>query len=149
MTWPRRTARTAPTRSTARRTRTLFGQGAADTVSGDDADLDDSDPGDTAADDYVEGNGGADDIHGNLGEDDITGGGSAANGVLDANRDGTLDPGRSGETLRDADDDIVGDSGDGTVGAGDVVVGDNARIQRPLAGGDWRPTPSGTPSSAT
>ena len=116
----------------------LFGQGSADTISGDDADLDAADPGDTAADDYIEGNGGADTIHGNLGEDDITGGGSAANGVLDANRDGTLDPGRSGETLRDADDEIVGDSGDEAVGAGDVVAGDNARIQRPLAGGDWR-----------
>ena len=115
----------------------LFGQGAADTISGDDADLNGADPGDTAADDYIEGNGGADAVHGNLGEDDITGGGSAANGVLDANRDGTLDPGRSGETLRDADDEIVGDSGDEAVGAGDVVAGDNARIQRPLAGGDW------------
>ena len=43
-------------------------------------------------------------IHGNLGEDDIAGGGSAANGILDANRDGTLDPTRSGETLRDGND---------------------------------------------
>ena len=116
----------------------LFGQGANDTIKGDDADLDAADPGDAGADDYVEGNGGGDLIHGNLGEDDITGGGSATNGVLDANRDGTLDPARSGETLRDANDLIAGDSGDGTVGDGDVVAGDNARIQRPLAAGEWR-----------
>ena len=73
-------------------------------------------------------------IHGNFGEDDITGGGSATTGVLDANRDGTLDPARSGETLRDGNDLIAGDNGDGTAGDGDVVAGDNARIQRPLAG---------------
>ena len=116
----------------------LFGQGANDTIKGDDADLDNADPGDTGADDYIEGNGGADLIHGNFGEDDIAGGGSAANGVLDANRDGTLDPARSGETLRDANDLVAGDNGDGTAGDTDVVAGDNARIQRPLASGDWR-----------
>ena len=48
--------------------------------------------------------------------------------MLDANRDGTLDPGRRGETLRDAGDLISGDSGDGTIGVGDVIAGDNARI---------------------
>ncbi len=80
-------------------------------------------------------------IHGNLGEDDIAGGGSAANGILDANRDGTLDPTRSGETLRDGNDLIAGDSGLGTAGDGDVIAGDNARIQRPLAAGDWRVDP--------
>ena len=74
-----------------------------------------------------------------VGEDDITGGGSAANGVLDANRDGTFDATRSGETLSDAGDTINGDSGDGAVGLGDVVAGDNARIQRKLdVSGDWR-----------
>ncbi len=116
----------------------LFGQGGADTIKGDDADLDAADLGDAGADDYIEGNGGADLIHGNFGEDDITGGGSATDGVLDANRDGTLDPARSGETLRDGNDLIAGDNGDGAAGDGDVVAGDNARIQRPLAAGDWR-----------
>ena len=53
-------------------------------------------------------------------------------------RDGTLDPTRSGETLRDAGDLIVGDTGVGTIGDGDVITGDNARIQRPLACGVWR-----------
>ena len=120
---------------------TLFGQGGIDTIKGDDADLDAADPGDAGADDYIEGNGGADLIHGNFGEDDITGGGSATTGVLDANRDGTFDPARSGETLRDGNDLIAGDNGDGTAGDGDVIAGDNARIQRPLAGGDWRVDP--------
>jgi Ca2+-binding RTX toxin-like protein len=119
----------------------LFGQGGNDTMKGDDADLDGSDPGDAGGDDYIEGNGGADMIHGNLGEDDIAGGGSATSGILDANRDGTLDPTRSGETLRDGNDLIAGDSGLGTAGDGDVIAGDNARIQRPLAAGDWRVDP--------
>ena len=119
----------------------LFGQGGNDTIKGDDADLDGADVGDAGGDDYIEGNGGADMIHGNLGEDDIAGGGSAANGILDANRDGTLDPTRSGETLRDGNDLIAGDSGLGTAGDGDVIAGDNARIQRPLAAGDWRVDP--------
>ncbi|MDQ3176375.1 MAG: hypothetical protein M3Q72_02360 [Actinomycetota bacterium] len=121
----------------------LFGQGGNDAISGDDADLDGAEPADAGADDYIEGNGGADLINGNLGEDDITGGGSAshtgANGLLDANRDGTFDPTRSGETLRDGNDLIAGDNGDGTAGDGDVIAGDNARIQRLLDGsGDWR-----------
>jgi len=110
----------------------LFGEGADDTINGDT-------PADAnAGDDYIEGNGGADVIRGDGREDDIAGGGSAANGVLDANRDGTLDPTRSGETLRDAGDTINGDTGDVSLGLGDVVAGDNARIQRPLDGGDWR-----------
>ena len=121
----------------------VFGGGGTDAISGDDADLDAADPGDTAGDDYLEGNGGTDTILGNLGQDDITGGGSAShvgpNGLLDANRDGTLDPTRSGETLRDGNDLLTGDSGVGAVGQGDVIAGDNARIQRLLsASGDWR-----------
>jgi Ca2+-binding RTX toxin-like protein len=111
----------------------LFGGGGADTITGDDGD------------DYIEGNGAIDTIRGDLGQDDITGGGSAvqdgtANSALDANRDGTLDPGRLGETLRDDGDLIAGDSGDAVVGDSDVIAGDNARIQRPLAvgSGDWR-----------
>ena len=105
---------------------------ATTSISGDDAELlalpapADANPGD----DYIEGNGGADTMRGDLGEDDIAGGGSAANGVLDANRDGELDPDRSGETLRDAGDLIIGDSGDGAVGDSDVVGGDNVRIYR-------------------
>ncbi|HSL11509.1 MAG TPA: calcium-binding protein [Actinomycetota bacterium] len=118
----------------------LFGQGGGDTITGDDADLGaasaaDANPGD----DYVEGGGGSDTIRGDLGQDDVTGGGSAANGVLDANRDGRFDDDRSGETLRDAGDSIKGDSGAAAVGDGDVVAGDNARIQRLLnASGAWR-----------
>jgi len=123
----------------------IFGQGGNDAITGDDADLvaasaADANPGD----DYIEGNGGQDTIRGDLGQDDITGGGSAANGVLDANRDGRFDDTRSGETLRDAGDTIEGDSNDGAVGDGDVVAGDNARIQRKLETavgptlGDWR-----------
>ncbi len=118
----------------------LFGQGGGDDITGDDADLGaasaaDANPGD----DYIEGNGGSDTIRGDLGQDDITGGGSAANGVLDANRDGRFDDDRSGETLRDAGDAIEGDSGDAATGDGDVVAGDNARIQRLLDGsGAWR-----------
>ncbi|HEX6130494.1 MAG TPA: hypothetical protein VF044_02130, partial [Actinomycetota bacterium] len=59
--------------------------------------------------------------------------------VLDANRDGRFDDDRSGETLLDGRDTIDGDSADPAVGAGDVVAGDNARIQRLLSGaGAWR-----------
>ena len=118
----------------------LFGEGGDDTITGDDANLGAASAADASpGDDYIEGNGGADAIRGDGGEDDITGGGSATNGVLDADRDGTLDPTRTGETLRDAGDTINGDSGDGAVGLGDVVAGDNARIQRKLDGsGDWR-----------
>ncbi len=121
----------------------LFGQGGADTITGDDADLDGADVGDAGGDDYIEGSGGADTIRGDLGQDDITGGGSAshtgaANTLLDSNRDGRLDDLRSGETLLDAGDTILGDSGAADAGAGDVVAGDNARIQRLLAAGDWR-----------
>ena len=76
----RRRTRTATTINGEANEDLLFGQGANDTIRGDDADLDGADLGDAGADDYVEGNGGADLIHGNLGEDDITGGGSATNG---------------------------------------------------------------------
>lgn len=105
----------------------IFGLGGADTITGD------------GGDDYIEGNQGTDTIHGNLGEDDIAGGGSAANGILDANRDGRFDDTRSGETALGGDDLLVGDNGDGAVGGGDVIAGDNARIQRLLDGaGNWR-----------
>jgi Ca2+-binding RTX toxin-like protein len=105
----------------------LFGQGANDTITG------------ATGDDYAEGNGGQDTITGGLDQDDIAGGGSARLGVLDANRDGRLDDDRNGENLRDAGDTIVGDTGDGAIGDGDVVAGDNARIQRKLdGGGAWR-----------
>ena len=119
----------------------LFGQGGIDTITGDDANLAGASAADASpGDDYIEGNGAADTIRGDLRDDDIAGGGSAANGVLDANRDGRFDDNRSGETLRDAADLLLGDSGDGTVGDNDVVAGDNARIQRLLVAGsgDWR-----------
>jgi Ca2+-binding RTX toxin-like protein len=97
----------------------IFGQGGGDTVHGD------------GGDDYVEGNAGGDTLWGDLGDDDVTGGGSANDGVIDADR--------VGEDLRDGDDTIHGDSGDAAVGAGDAIAGDNARILRPLtAGGLWR-----------
>lgn len=104
----------------------VFGQGANDTIEGDNGE------------DYLEGNAADDRITGDLGQDDITGGGSANDGILDANRDGRLDDDRVGETLRDGIDTIDGDSAEGAVGDGDVIAGDNARIQRLLASGAWR-----------
>ncbi len=118
----------------------LFGQGGNDTINGDDADLSTASAADpNPGEDYIEGNGGTDTIRGDLNQDDIAGGGSAANGILDANRDGRFDDDRNGETLRDAGDLIAGDSGEPAVGESDVVAGDNARIQRKLDGsGNWR-----------
>ena len=111
----------------------LFGQGGDDTITGDDADLGaasaaDANPGD----DYIEGNGGADTIRGDPARTTSPAAARRPNGVLDANRDGTLDPTRSGETLSDAGDMINGDSRRRRVGVGDVIAGDNARIQRKL-----------------
>jgi Ca2+-binding RTX toxin-like protein len=97
----------------------LFGQGSADTVHGD------------GGDDYVEGNAAGDTLWGDLGEDDVAGGGSANDGVIDADR--------VGEDLRDANDTIHGDAGDAGVGSGDAIAGDNARILRPTTpAGLWR-----------
>jgi Ca2+-binding RTX toxin-like protein len=96
----------------------LFGQSGVDTIHGD------------AGDDYVEGNAGGDTLTGDAGDDDVTGGGSANDGVIDADR--------VGEDLRDGADTVNGDSGDASTGAGDAIAADNARILRPLGGGLWR-----------
>ena len=94
-------------------------------------------------DDYIEGNGGADVIYGNFGEDDITGGGSASHtGPTASMRTAThARPDAVRRDARDGNDLIAGDNGDGTAGDGDVIAGDNARIQRSLAAGDWRLDP--------
>jgi Ca2+-binding RTX toxin-like protein len=87
-----------------------FGQGAADTVHGNDGH------------DYLEGNHDADTVFGDAGEDDIAGGGSANDGIIDADR--------VGNTLLDVGDTLYGDDNDpATAGDdGDVIAGDNARI---------------------
>jgi Ca2+-binding RTX toxin-like protein len=82
----------------------IFAQYGADLVHGGDGD------------DYAEGNEGADELHGDAGQDDLAGGGSAADGVIDADR--------RGDGLGDAADTIHGED------AGDVIAGDNARILR-------------------
>lgn len=93
----------------------VFGQGDTDTVHGG------------LGDDYGEGNAGADLMLGEPGEDDLAGGGSAADGVIDADRDGT--------GLLDLGDRLYGG------GQADVLTGDNARIDRTRAadGIAWLP----------
>lgn len=88
----------------------IFGQAASDTIDGNDGD------------DYIEGNDGNDSLSGNDGDDDIVGGGSANDGVIDADRLGT---GLSdvGETL------ISGGSGV------DYIAGDNALLSRVVPSG--------------
>jgi Ca2+-binding RTX toxin-like protein len=102
----------------------LFGQGADDELHGGD-DFD-----------YMEGNHGSDTMYGDAGEDDMTGGGSADDGVIDANR--------IGNGLLDGEDEMYGDDGDGdTPDDGDVMAGDNARIDRLVDNnGDWQIDPN-------
>lgn len=82
----------------------VFGQTGGDTIEGG--------PGA----DYVEGNNGADSIDGGIGDDDLVGGGSASDGVIDDDRNGT--------SLLDDGDDIRGGSDE------DWIAGDNALINR-------------------
>lgn len=100
----------------------IFGQGGNDLVEG------------AAGHDYGEGNSGADVVKGGVGGDDLVGGSSAHDGVFDLDRDGT-------GTL-DESDTIYGelDESDGTPdgSGGDVVLGDNATVNRVLdANGLW------------
>ena len=82
-----------------------------DTISGSDGN------------DYIEGNHGADLIFGNDGRDDMIGGGSAIDGVIDADR--------IGDGLTDARDTLWGGGDD------DVIAGDNARILAAEEGPLW------------
>jgi Ca2+-binding RTX toxin-like protein len=97
----------------------MFGQGGNDTMSGGDAF------------DYMEGNHEDDTMSGNAGQDDMIGGGSATDGVIDADR--------LGDDLLDGDDTMYGEdsaSGEGTDPDGDnadVMLGDNGVISRPTA----------------
>ena len=87
----------------------MFGQVGGDTMSGGDAG------------DYMEGNDGDDAMNGDAGDDDMIGGGSAADGIIVADRDGTgLDD--AGETA------MNGGTGE------DWIAGDNARMNRVLQG---------------
>lgn len=72
-----------------------------------------------AGEDYIEGNHGSDFIAGGDDDDDIAGGGSAIDGIIDDDR--------IGNGLLDARDTIHGGGG------GDVIAGDNARIDDPDA----------------
>lgn len=95
----------------------LYGQGGADQLAGG------------GEDDYLEGNAGEDVLAGDDGQDDVIGGGSANDGVIDADR--------VGEGLLDAGDQLSGGTG------GDVLAGDNARLTRPLAAnGSWQIDPN-------
>ena len=91
----------------------MFGQIAGDTMSGGDAG------------DYMEGNDGNDTMSGQAGDDDMIGGSSATNGVIVLDRVGT---GSSdvGETS------MTGGPGE------DWLAGDNARMNRVLAGATGR-----------
>lgn len=98
----------------------------ADTITGDTGDDDvyagpgnDTVHGNDGAD-ALEGDGGADTMYGDAGDDLLTGGSSADDGVIDADRtgDGVVD---GGDTLN---------GGDGS----DIVAGDNARLVREAVG---------------
>ena len=80
--------------------------------------------------DYGEGNHGADWMFGNDGQDDLTGGGSALDGVIDADR--------SGVGLLDVNDVIHGNE------SHDVIAGDNATVNKVAAGGAWALVPGAT-----
>jgi Ca2+-binding RTX toxin-like protein len=85
----------------------IFGQGDIDVIHGG------------AGNDYGEGNAGADTLFGGPDEDDLIGGGSAADGIIDPDRNGT--------GLYDDGDRIYGGTGE------DVEAGDNALISRTRA----------------
>ncbi len=91
----------------------MFGQVAGDTMSGGDAG------------DYMEGNDGDDTMSGDAGDDDMIGGSSAADGVIVLDRVGT-----------GADDD--GETSMTGGGGQDWLAGDNARMNRVLAGESGR-----------
>ncbi|MEY2477885.1 MAG: hypothetical protein QOG87_3200 [Actinomycetota bacterium] len=93
---------------------TVFGQGDNDLI----------EP--AQGDDTAEGNHGSDVIRGGPGQDDLTGGGSARDGVIDADR--------VGDGLLDGADEIYGetDTSEGTAdgNGADVIIGDNGRVTR-------------------
>lgn len=99
----------------------MYGQGGNDTMEGNNGS------------DYIEGNEASDAISGNVGEDDILGGTGRVNLDGPSGTDGRFDGG----------DAISGEAGTGDGGSegdgGDVVLGDNAVLERPLDGaGKWR-----------
>ena len=108
----------------------LFGEGNDDLIFGQGGD--DFLYGGSGVD-YLEGNDGVDEMYGEAGGDDLIGGGSA--------NDGVISPVSVGNGLLDGDDMMRG--GD----EGDVLCGDNARINRPLdTNGSWMIEPnSGAP----
>ena len=96
----------------------IYGGGSDDTIHGNDGD------------DYLEGNDGNDTLWGDLGQDDLIGGTARTTSNDDATAvDGRLD---GMDTLYGGDNvaDLAADS--------DVIVGDNAIIDRPLSGGMWQ-----------
>ena len=98
----------------------MFGQVGGDTMSGGDED------------DYMEGNNGDDAMNGDAGDDDMVGGGSATDGNIDLDRDGT--------GLEDLGETVMNG------GAGeDWIAGDNARINRVLNGHTGREALVGDP----
>ena len=99
----------------------MYGQGGNDTMQGNNGS------------DYIEGNEAADTISGNVGEDDIVGGTGRVNLDGPSGTDGRFD----------GADTISGEAGTGDGGSegdgADVVMGDNAVLERPVDGaGKWR-----------
>jgi Ca2+-binding RTX toxin-like protein len=106
---------------------TMFGQGGNDRIlAGDD-------------EDYAEGNSGADTMYGGAGQDDLIGGGSANDGIIDADRvgDGLLDGNDliAGDATSDGD---RADEGTALGNGADVTMGDNARVIKLSVGGAWK-----------
>ena len=113
----------------------LFGEGDADDMFGQ-GDNDTMFGG--ADDDYLEGNHDDDYLQGDGGSDDLIGGGSANNGEIG--------PDSIGDGMLDGSDILWGDNGDpSTTGpdeAADVLTGDNARTTRSVDGSAWAMDPN-------
>jgi Ca2+-binding RTX toxin-like protein len=99
----------------------VYGQGGNDAIEGNDGS------------DYIEANAGADSAAGGAGEDDILGGTGRVNLDGPNGTDGRFD----GGDLISGEGGTVDGAAEGS--AGDVILGDNAVLERPLDGaGKWR-----------
>ena len=97
----------------------LYGQAGNDTVKG------------ATGQDYIEGNAGNDQLFGNQGQDDMAGGTGRVNNDPATGTNGRLD---GDDVMRGEDDET--DGVNVPQGGGDVMVGDNAIIRRPLTAGE-------------
>jgi len=108
----------------------MFGEGGFDIMYGQGGNENEMRGG--TGDDYMEGNDGADEMYGDQGQDDLIGG---------TGRTKSDDPSTAEDGRLDGSDTIYGGDGAGGVADNDydVIMGDNATIDRPLdAEGKWQ-----------